>query len=319
MGDASLAPRPVRVWQRQAVVDGVLFFLLLPGLIGLLLGSARAGVAAQLPWSAGLAFWLLASVSVWACLYAGSLLVARLLRPWHPPLAAVLLGGAVLASLPGRYLIVAIGHLPWEFLAGAPLAQSLPPFDWSLGFFAGLLRDWAGVYAAWVATGLVFRRWRGFPRYPDAMPGPAEVPAVKLPSLGPAPAPSPSILDRLPEKLGRAVIALQAEDHYVRVHTELGSALVLARFSDAIAELRDLDGVRVHRSWWVRRGAVREVSTNGKGLLLTLATGLRVPVSHAHKEVARQAGLVPPGGLAAAAGAVPICAAGQGSHALRGR
>jgi hypothetical protein len=33
--------------------------------------------------------------------------------------------------------------------------------------------------------------------------------------------------DRLPARLGRTVLCMQMEDHYVRVHTPLGSALVL--------------------------------------------------------------------------------------------
>ncbi|MBL8554021.1 MAG: hypothetical protein JNL41_07060, partial [Phenylobacterium sp.] len=45
----------------------------------------------------------------------------------------------------------------------------------------------------------------------------------------------PRLLARLPGRLGDEVIALQAEDHYVRVHTALGSDLLLLRFADAVA------------------------------------------------------------------------------------
>jgi hypothetical protein len=51
------------------------------------------------------------------------------------------------------------------------------------------------------------------------------------------PAPRSSLFDRLPRHLGRRLVAVEAEDHYVRVHTELGSTLMLARFSDVIQEL----------------------------------------------------------------------------------
>ena len=58
-------------------------------------------------------------------------------------------------------------------------------------------------------------------------------PAAWEPADGPA---RPRLLARLPSRLGGEVIALQAEDHYVRVHTALGSDLLLMRFADAVAE-----------------------------------------------------------------------------------
>lgn len=90
---------------------------------------------------------------------------------------------------------------------------------------------------------------------------------------------SPRLLARLPARLGGEVLALQAEDHYVRVHTRLGSDLLLMRFSDAVEGLGALQGERVHRSWWVARGAVEAAKSRGRRLTLTLANGLEVPVT----------------------------------------
>lgn len=89
----------------------------------------------------------------------------------------------------------------------------------------------------------------------------------------------PRLLERVPARLGREVIALQAEDHYVRVYTPLGSDLILMRFADAIAEADGLDGLRVHRSWWVVRDAVAAARTEGRRAVLTLTGGLEVPVT----------------------------------------
>lgn len=55
--------------------------------------------------------------------------------------------------------------------------------------------------------------------------------------------------NRLPARLGRDVQCLQMEDHYVRVHTSLGSALVLMSLSQAMAGLKDIEGLQTHRSW----------------------------------------------------------------------
>ena len=41
------------------------------------------------------------------------------------------------------------------------------------------------------------------------------------------------------------------EDHYVRVFTDAGESLILLRLSDAMAEVRDVPGLQIHRSHWV--------------------------------------------------------------------
>jgi hypothetical protein len=114
----------------------------------------------------------------------------------------------------------------------------------------------------------------------------------------PAPAAPPSgltaapnrLIARLPARLGGEVLALQGEDHYVRVHTALGSDMLLMRMGDAIEELGGLDGERVHRSWWVARGAVGETRANGRRLTLTLTNGLEVPVTREATAKLRRAG-----------------------------
>jgi hypothetical protein len=100
----------------------------------------------------------------------------------------------------------------------------------------------------------------------------------------------PRLLARLPGRLGEEVIALQAEDHYVRVHTSLGSDLLLMRFADAVAEADGIEGLRVHRSWWVARSAVASAKAEGRRATLTLKTGLSVPVTRESVPEIRKAG-----------------------------
>jgi hypothetical protein len=87
--------------------------------------------------------------------------------------------------------------------------------------------------------------------------------------------------DRLPAGLGREILCLQMEDHYVRVHTPRGSTLVLMSLSQAMAGLADIEGARTHRSWWVARAAVEGVVEDGRNLRLKLTGGLEAPVSRA--------------------------------------
>jgi len=86
------------------------------------------------------------------------------------------------------------------------------------------------------------------------------------------------------------IIAREAQDHYVRVHTEGGAALVRCRLEQAAAACAEIRGNRVHRSWWVARGAVATIARSDGRALLTLANGLRVPVSRRYAKEIRKAG-----------------------------
>ncbi len=99
-------------------------------------------------------------------------------------------------------------------------------------------------------------------------------------------------LDRLPPQLGRTLIALQMEDHYVRAHTARGSALVLIPLHQAVDELAGLRGRRTHRSWWVADEAVAATVQDGRNLRLRLVNGLEAPVSRRHVADVREAGLL---------------------------
>ncbi len=92
-----------------------------------------------------------------------------------------------------------------------------------------------------------------------------------------------AIRTRLPPRLARArLVAVGAEDHYLRIRTEAGSALVLMRLGDALEALSGLDGFRTHRSWWVARTAVEAVRwKDGRGAL-TLSDGSSAPVSRTY-------------------------------------
>jgi hypothetical protein len=56
---------------------------------------------------------------------------------------------------------------------------------------------------------------------------------------------------------GARLLAVEAHDHYVRVHTGAGVELLSVRFADAMAELGGAHGFQVHRSWWVSAAAIK--------------------------------------------------------------
>lgn len=94
-----------------------------------------------------------------------------------------------------------------------------------------------------------------------------------------------------PDRRG-TLLALAAEDHYLRVYTDRGEALILRRFGDAVEDIAGLDGLQVHRGWWVAKDAVRGSEREGERTFLVLSNGVRVPVSRSYARAARAAGLL---------------------------
>jgi DNA-binding LytR/AlgR family response regulator len=107
----------------------------------------------------------------------------------------------------------------------------------------------------------------------------------------PAAPPPPKFLERLPVRLrGSDIYAVQAEDHYLRVHTSKGSDLILMRLSDAVAELEGIEGAQTHRSWWVAKEALADVKIGDGRATLTLKDGCEAPVSRTYARALREAG-----------------------------
>lgn len=89
------------------------------------------------------------------------------------------------------------------------------------------------------------------------------------------------------------LILLRSADHQVEVHTDRGQSLLRMRLSDAVQELGGYDGVRVHRSHWVAKAAVRGHELRGDRAFLHLEQGHVVPVSRSYLEAVREKGLLP--------------------------
>lgn len=140
----------------------------------------------------------------------------------------------------------------------------------SLTGFLLLLPGMSMILAALQVTLLLFEA-RGEPRSSERDERCSQVQAAPPRSLAPF----------LPLPLQACAIhAVSAEDHYVRVHTDGGQALLRMRMSDAVAILgKEEDGIRPHRSWWVARTAVSGLRTEGGRTFIRLPDRTSVPVS----------------------------------------
>ncbi|MEO0550655.1 MAG: LytTR family transcriptional regulator DNA-binding domain-containing protein [Pseudomonadota bacterium] len=113
------------------------------------------------------------------------------------------------------------------------------------------------------------------------------------PETGKAVEPMAAFLERLPVKYRTAELhAISSEDHYLRVYTNLGEALILMRLADAVRELEGAAGAQVHRSWWIAKASIADEKRQNGRSLLVLKSGTEVPVSRSYHARAKELGLI---------------------------
>lgn len=124
----------------------------------------------------------------------------------------------------------------------------------------------------------VFLKLQG-EQHPPEQSKPAHSPALSLTQLQ----------RKLPPHLGHDIVSVRAQDHYVEVTTSQGSAMVLMRLGDAVADLEPLRGLRVHRSWWIRLAHVTRTEQGSNGPEVLMSTGQRIPVGRSFRAAFRDA------------------------------
>ncbi len=207
------------------------------------------GSYGELELAARLAYWALGVSFHWA----GGLLIFDLLtryagaRDWSPEWL-VALAIAALLTAPGVAVVLLLqqvfGHDP----------TMLPVWGLALAVFG---MSFVGALIAYLLI---------------------ERPTWRADKAG-APSPATGFRHRLgPEHADADLLYLQAQDHYIRAVTSAGSAMILMRLRDAVAELSDQDGMQVHRSFWVAYSAISEFRRNEGRAVLALENGDEVPV-----------------------------------------
>ncbi|MEM9397407.1 MAG: LytTR family DNA-binding domain-containing protein [Pseudomonadota bacterium] len=89
-----------------------------------------------------------------------------------------------------------------------------------------------------------------------------------------------------------SVLALKAEEHYVRVIHEGGDPLVSQQFREAISQMPSSAGLQVHRSWWVADSAVVSAERGTRRWQLRLQNDLQIPISDSYLREVRERGLL---------------------------
>ena len=236
--------------------------------VGLLLGFAGPfGSYPAYPTATRYAFWLgLTMAGAVAAVAADAMLPRTRLRAGAVRVAAV----ALVSAVPMTFVVAWTMSLVQPGRVFAP--QQLPAL-----FAAVAAVQLLVAYATTITA----------PTAEDAEAG-GRTPAPPQPRTEATPAAfPPALLSRLPPGIGSDIIALETEDHYLRVHALGGSALILMRMADAVALLDPRLGAQVHRRWWVAQAAVTGVRTEGQKLFLCLVDKTLVPVGRTFSAAAK--------------------------------
>jgi hypothetical protein len=303
------SPHPDSRWRAWLKRHPQLSFLLLvPLAVATILAVLRVGIASVMSPQVAIAFYVLLTLPVWLVTNATTSLAHRALAPWRPPLWVLCFVGslaqALLLSPFYRYVFEAAQPF---LLPGVRLAAKPMP-EWSFRYVVVLLSELAPGAIVWVGANYAWERLLGIRRFRyangAAQTAAAESPRQTLspssqPSLSTSPASSalpasstssaqvmrPPFLSKSRLPPDAEVLALTAEEHYVRVITDRGADLIRYRFSEALAELAaETRGMQVHRSWWLRLDAVVDAAEKGRSMELALRDGTVVPVSFAFRE-----------------------------------
>jgi DNA-binding LytR/AlgR family response regulator len=207
-------------------------------------------------------YWIAAIIGGGAIGVAVDETVGRLAGGFWPRLAV----SSVLMTPPVTLLVLTLGY----WLAGNSLALSR---------YLGLL--WQVLVISAPVMALRALAWRK----------PQTVVETRTIVVPPLPEAEAAFRRRLSAKRrGARLIAIEAHDHYLRVHTDGGPELVTLRFADALAELAGAHGFRTHRSWWVAADAIEAVRWRRGAGEAQLPGGLAAPISRTHAPALKEAG-----------------------------
>lgn len=110
-----------------------------------------------------------------------------------------------------------------------------------------------------------------------------------VPARPPDTAETTDFWSRVPGRLGRDLVALSAELHYLRVYTTVGDTLILYPFGKAVDMLQSANGMQVHRSHWVSLDHIDEVINSEGRTLCRMVAGPSLPVSRSFRSALKAA------------------------------
>ena len=233
-------------------------------------------------------FWITNVGLALGALYAASWLLLPRIMHHLPAWLAMLLAGIAGAALmaPFGYLVELVQPESWQMADDGDWLDVFERAGVWQGIVAEFLEVGPQVLVVWMAINLPFFGSR--PTLNDP-PGPGEdgkrhgpVDVEKDEAGQYAEKVRDEFLSEIPESLGKNILAISSDLHYLHVYTDLGRCMILGslqRAADAMGE----DGMRVHRAHWVARKAIVKIIKDGQQWYCLLQNDLKVPISRRKK------------------------------------
>jgi hypothetical protein len=238
-------------------------------------------------WTAAISFYLGHSLLPWWITCSMTFGTKLALARWKPPWIMLLLIGHTLACM-----IVA----PYSNWFTGLYAARWPELDITLEVIPLLSLDfwmyWVRAGVIWIGINTLFDRLVGLPLYRYVLPRGYD--QFETHTMGDNfdtgwNGNPPGFLERLPVALApNEVLAIKAEQHYIRVYGPAKEYMVLYRFRDAVRELDEQLGMQVHRSYWVNAGAIESVQARAKDFLVRTTSHVEIPVSGPYQGMIRE-------------------------------
>ena len=221
----------------------------------------------------------------WLCSAAAMTIGKKVLAPWRPPLwvlsvlPPIVLGW--LALIPMNFYL----HLTADlFPAGPDLLKPLP-IEPTFAFLKDYVLSMVSVVSLFTGTNYLFQflGWRDF-RYEGS-----DVISARAPLDAPAKSdPYIPFMPLLPKDGQGTPLCIQAQEHYIHVRTDKGTALVKYPFGHAVKSLEDVPGIQVHRSYWVHDDAVAGIAKISQRYFIETDTGEQIPISQSFMRAVRE-------------------------------
>ena len=270
------------VWQSP-----LLFVLVwVPALSAFIL-ALNPALTADLTLLARVGFWVLHVALLLPLLMFLQVVVDDRLAAWDVPAVIQLAIAAICASVIFAPVSIVLDLLfePAPDLGPDPTALMLL-FDEILSLLGPSLCVWLLVNAARLQNlsvplmGPIERSGEQSNLLGKDDPSPEVVPDTSLES---------AFWSKVPPELGRDVISLSAEQHYLHVTTTKGRSLILFPIGRAAEALSRMNGLLIHRSHWVALAHVVAVDTSRDATELVLSNAERLPVSRRKRNVVQEA------------------------------
>lgn len=244
-------------------------------------GFPNTGIGSSL----AIGYWLAILMPTWLAFEAGSWATAYVARPLNLRFVTVIAIGCMIGGLAVRPFVLYIinGFFATDG-SGEPIPA--PQFIWSVDWLTSFIQEALGILLLWMIANLLMRSALNLPRFgfaphADLLSGTTDTALASSEAV-----PVPEFISRLENISQSDIAALEAEDHYVRVHTDTDSELIHYRFADAVNEQRGQEGLQVHRSFWVNTAFVESMVRRGRSFDIVLKGGKRIPVGQTYKQSA---------------------------------